>query len=187
MTLSKKAVRPHQIQFLLEKGILPVSLDYRLCPEINLIDGPITDVRDALMWAQQELPTITSSQDYVIDPDRIVVIGWSTGGYLAMSTAWSSIEAGQTPPRAILSFYSPTDIAAEGKRTVRKTPWRTACAYDITDHGEHGGVRQTEGRRERQESRDRLRMSLPSKPVGLDPKIRLTWKVNRCLFFVPDG
>ena len=118
MTLSKKAVRPHQIQFLLDKGILPVSVDYRLCPEINLIDGPITDARDALLWTQQELPIITSSRGYVIDPDRIAVIGWSTGGYLAMSTAWSSIEAGQTPPRAILSFYSPTDITAEGKRTI---------------------------------------------------------------------
>lgn len=121
MTLSKKAVRPHQIQFLLDNCILPVSLDYRLCPETNLIDGPITDVRDALSWAQQELPTITRNQGYVIDPDNIVVIGWSTGGYLAMSTAWSSIEAGQTPPRAILSFYSPTDITAEGKRTVKRS------------------------------------------------------------------
>ena len=43
-------------------------------------------------------------------------------------------------------------------------------AYDITDHGEDGGVRYAEGRRERQESRDKLRMSLPSKPVSLDPE-----------------
>lgn len=41
-----------------------------------------------------------------------------------MSTAWSSIEAGQTPPRAILSFYSPTDITAEGKRTVKNLSGR---------------------------------------------------------------
>ena len=54
------------------------------------------------------------------------MIGWSTGGYLAMSTAWSSIEAGLTPPRAILSFYSPTDIAAEGKQTVNKFLWTMA-------------------------------------------------------------
>ena len=101
MTLSKKAVRPHQIQFLLDKGILPVSFDYRLCPEINLIDGPITDVRDAFLWAQQELPTITSSQDYIVDLDRIVVIDWSTGGYLAMSTAWSSIEKPARPLHAL--------------------------------------------------------------------------------------
>lgn len=170
MTLSKKAVRPHQIQFLLDKGILPVSFDYRLCPETNLIDGPITDVRDALYWAQQELPAITSSQNYVTDPNRIVVIGWSTGGYLAMSTAWSSIEAGRNPPRAILSFYSPTDITAEGKRTVEKSLWTMAWAHDTTDHGENGGVRHDEGRRERQESRDRLRMSLPSNPVGPNSK-----------------
>ena len=115
MTLSKKAVRPHQIQFLLDKGILPVSVDYRLCPETNLIDGPISDVRDALFWAQRELPAITNSHDHVIDPDRIVVIGWSTGGYLALSTVWSSIDVGRTPPCAILSFYSPTDITAKGK------------------------------------------------------------------------
>ena len=154
MTLSKKAVRPHQIQFLLDKGILPVSFDYRLCPETNLIDGPITDVRDALLWAQQELPAITSSQDYVIDSDRIVVIGWSTGGYLAMSTAWSSREAGQTPPRAILSFYSPTDIAAEGKWTVKKLSGRwlgltilqimaRKAASDMPKAGERGKNRET--------------------------------------------
>ena len=155
MTLSRKAVRPHQIQFLLDNRILPVSLDYRLCPEINLIDGPITDVRDALFWAQQELPSITSSQGYVIDPDRIVMIGWSTGGYLAMSTAWSSLEAGQTPPRAILSFYSPTDITAEGKRTVKELSGRwleltilqimaSKAASDMPKAGERGRNRETD-------------------------------------------
>ena len=154
MTLSKKAVRPHQIQFLLDNGILPVSLDYRLCPETNLIDGPIADVRDALLWAQQELPAITSSQNYSIDPDRIVVIGWSTGGYLAMSTAWSSIEAGRTPPRAILSFYSPTDITAQGKRTVEIFSGRwlgltilqtmaSMAASDMTKACERGKNRET--------------------------------------------
>lgn len=154
MTLSKKAIRPHQIQFLLDKGILPVSVDYRLCPETNLIDGPITDVRDALFWARQELPAITSSQDYIVDPNRIIVIGWSTGGYLAMSTAWSSIEVGQTPPCAILSFYSPTDITAKGKRTVENFSVRrfglttsqimvSMVGSDIPKAGERGRNRGT--------------------------------------------
>ncbi|EOD43923.1 putative polyketide synthase protein [Neofusicoccum parvum UCRNP2] len=47
MTLSRKAIRPAQVSFLLANHVIPVSFDYRLCPEINLIDGPITDVRDA--------------------------------------------------------------------------------------------------------------------------------------------
>ncbi|KAL9637418.1 MAG: hypothetical protein Q9164_002204, partial [Protoblastenia rupestris] len=75
MTLSKTAIRPAQTLYLLENGILPISFDYRLCPEVNLIDGPIADTRDALMWAQTQLPEITESYGFSVDTDRIVVIG----------------------------------------------------------------------------------------------------------------
>ncbi|POS72644.1 polyketide synthase [Diaporthe helianthi] len=50
VTLSRRAVRPAQTRYLLELGILPVSIDYRLCPEVNLVDGPKQDVCDALKW-----------------------------------------------------------------------------------------------------------------------------------------
>lgn len=88
MTLSKKAVRPAQTSFLLENGILPVSLDYRLCPEINLIDGPITD---AYAWAKSTSRTGLQGMlkakptQIQIDIAKIVVIG----GHLAMTTAWT--------------------------------------------------------------------------------------------------
>ena len=118
MTLSKKAVRPAQASFLLANGILPISLDYRLCPEINLIDGPITDVRDACAWAQTSLQAIVRYKGITIDPDKTVVIGWSTGGHLAMTTAWTTKETGVKPPRAILSFYGPTDFESGGEHKV---------------------------------------------------------------------
>ena len=118
MTLSKKAIRPAQTSFLLAKGVLPVSLDYRLCPEINLIDGPITDIRDAYAWAQTGLPGILRCKGIVIDSTRIVVVGWSTGGHLAMTTAWTTKDVGLQPPRAILSFYGPTDFESGGKSTA---------------------------------------------------------------------
>jgi acetyl esterase/lipase len=44
-----------------------------------------------------------------LDPSRVVVVGWSTGGHLAMTTAFTSIERGLSPPDAILAFYCPTD------------------------------------------------------------------------------
>ena len=110
MTLSKKAVRPFQTQFLLENGILPVSIDHRLCPEIDLISGPMTDVRDAMSWLRNKLPGIAIARGVTVDPTRVVAIGWSTGGHLAMTTAWTCEEVGQEPPSAILSFYGPTDF-----------------------------------------------------------------------------
>ncbi|KAE8374371.1 hypothetical protein BDV26DRAFT_300248 [Aspergillus bertholletiae] len=107
MTLSKRAIRPAQTAHLLANDILPISLDYRLCPEINVIDGAMTDVRDAFSWIRNTLPSLADSKGLTVDTERIVVIGWSTGGHLAMSTAWT---VDKTPPKAILSFYAPTDF-----------------------------------------------------------------------------
>lgn len=114
MTLSKRAIRPHQTQLLLDNGYLPVSIDYRLCPEIDLIAGPMTDVRDALGWLRTKLPEIAQARGVVVDPAQIIAIGWSTGGHLAMTTAWTCEEVGQKPPAAILCFYGPTDFESEG-------------------------------------------------------------------------
>ncbi|KAL8820375.1 MAG: hypothetical protein Q9223_001397 [Gallowayella weberi] len=112
MTLSRIAVRPCQTQFLLDNGILPVSLDHRLCPQVNIIDGPMADVRDAVAWARYELPEIAMIHGISVDTSKIAVIGWSTGGHLAMTTAWTTVEAGNEPPNVVLNFYGPTDLEA---------------------------------------------------------------------------
>lgn len=114
MTLSKKAIRLAQIQYLLDNCVVPISIDHRLCPEVNLIDGPMTDVRDALVWAQTKLPEITIGYGVKLDPGNVAVIGWSTGGHLAMTTAWTACDAGIKPPKAILNFYGPSDFKALG-------------------------------------------------------------------------
>ena len=116
MTLSKRAIRPAQTSLLQSRGLLPISLDYRLCPEINLIDGPMTDVRDAYAWVQNGgLQDAVRDEDILIDTDAIVVIGWSTGGHLAMTTAWTTKKISLKPPRAVLAFYSPVDFESGGE------------------------------------------------------------------------
>ena len=115
MTLSRRAVRPHQTRHLLDQGYLPISIDYRLCPEVDLISGPMADVRDAVAWAKNDLPSIVRAKGIDVDPSKLVCIGWSTGGHLAMTTAWTCQAAGQAPPQAILSFYSPIDFQSEGE------------------------------------------------------------------------
>lgn len=122
MTLSRKAIRPFQTAFLLAHNVLPVSIDYRLCPEINLIDGPIKDVCDAYAWVQTGLQAVVRSKGILVDEKKIVMIGWSTGGHLAMSTAWKSKEAGLRPPVAVLSFYGPTDFESGGEFALLVCP-----------------------------------------------------------------
>ncbi|KAF2965146.1 hypothetical protein GQX73_g8408 [Xylaria multiplex] len=109
MTLSRKAIRVNQAEFLLENGILPVSLDYRLCPEMKLQEGPIADIRDAYVWSQNELPRAVLAAGIKLST-RTVVVGWSTGGHLAMTLGWELKDVDCDPPKAILSFYSPTDF-----------------------------------------------------------------------------
>jgi acyl carrier protein/SAM-dependent methyltransferase len=115
MSLSRKAIRSAQVNHLLANGYLPVSLDYRLCPEINLIDGAMTDVRDGYWWARNKLPLDLLKRGFVVDSDHVVVVGWSTGGHLAMSIAWTTMEVGMPPPARILSFYAPVDFESRGK------------------------------------------------------------------------
>lgn len=153
MTLSRRAVRPAQTAYLAVNGVLPVSLDYRLCPEINIIDGAMEDVRDAVTWARLTLPLIAANKNISLDTEQIAVIGWSTGDHLAMSTAWTVEAAGEMPPKAILSFYAPTNFLAKDvfpphqiptlvlpyRRMSREDILRTAVsANPITNYDMHG-------------------------------------------------
>ncbi|KAH8697261.1 hypothetical protein BGW36DRAFT_296668 [Talaromyces proteolyticus] len=111
MLLSRRAIRAAQTRHLLRQGFLPVSIDYRLCPEINLVDGPITDVCDAYQWIRTVLPKIALAEVGIqLNPSQVVVVGWSTGGHLAMSLGWMAEAAGIPPPKAVLSFYAPVDF-----------------------------------------------------------------------------
>lgn len=114
MVFSKKDVRPYQTKYLLDCGMLPVSLDYRLCPEANVLDGAMSDIRDALSWARTKLPDIAAAFSITVNTSKILVIGWSTGATLAMSTAWMAPAIGLEPPNAILAFYGPSDYEAQG-------------------------------------------------------------------------
>ena len=132
MIFSRKDVRPHQTKYLLDRGLLPVSLDYRLCPKINLLDGAITDVCDALYWAQTELPAIVKMSGMKADKNKIFVMGWSTGAMLAMSSAWTAPAKGVVPPRAILAFYGPTDYEDLGAYCQPSHTRSMLCTYGLS-------------------------------------------------------
>ena len=134
--LSRKDIRPRQTQMLLKAGFLPISIDYRLCPETSLLEGPMYDVCNALRWVRITLPKLVLQRDDIhVDGKQVVAVGWSTGGHLAMTLAWTSLRNGIEPPQAVLSFYSPTDYedkfwtrpnVPNGSETAM-----VECKYDI--------------------------------------------------------
>ena len=174
MTLSKRAIRPHQTQYLLDNGYLPVSIDHRLCPEIDLIAGPMTDVRDAVTWLRKRLPGIAQARGIVVDPTKVIAIGWSTGGHLAMTTAWTCGEVGQEPPAAILSFYSPTNFESEGTFSYTSLPtthvpsirkWKGRPPVSRLTFIAEIDRKRAKHLPGRKMSLDEIRKSLPTKPV----------------------
>lgn len=92
-----------QIQLYIEAGYTVISMDYRLAPETKL-NEILKDVRDGYNWIVKEGPDLFS-----IDPDRIAIIGHSSGGYLAMMIGASLLQK----PSAIISLYGYGDITGK--------------------------------------------------------------------------
>ena len=102
------------IRTLIDRGYLPVSTDYRLVPETNLFEGPMTDCCDALQWATETLPTLSLAGPAVVpDPSKVLSIGWSSGGQLSMSLGYTAPERGIKPPDVVLAMYPPSDMESD--------------------------------------------------------------------------
>lgn len=99
------------IKRLLALGMLPVSVDYRLCPEVTLEAGALADSVDAIAWARTLPPSQASRSpvDIATAENRLAVVGWSVGGHLGMTAVATCGRAGVKPPDAIVAFYAPSD------------------------------------------------------------------------------
>lgn len=100
-----------------ERGMLGISLEYRLR---NAKDGTtvfdcVRDVRSAVRWIRSNADSLG------IDPERIVAMGGSAGGHLAVSAAlFDDInETGEdtsvsSRPDALILMYPVIDTSAQG-------------------------------------------------------------------------
>ena len=71
-----------------QKGYVTASISYRLLPDA-LYPAAVEDVKCAVRWIRSH------ADDYLIDPNKIAVIGGSAGGHLAMMVGYSSDVPGQ--------------------------------------------------------------------------------------------
>ena len=73
------------IEALHQAGFIAVTSDYRLCPTISVVDGPVADSVAAYEWAQNELPALLQKDHGVqVNGKNIVTLGHSCGGGLAL-------------------------------------------------------------------------------------------------------
>ena len=128
----RKDVPMKHIRTLIERGFLPISTDYRLVPETNLFEGPMTDCCDALKWATETLPTLSLAGPTVRpDPTKVVSFGWSSGGQLSMSLGYTAPARGIKAPDAVFGLYPPSDMESDRKCHCESTFYPEAQPANI--------------------------------------------------------
>jgi acetyl esterase len=101
--------------WLADKGYVVFDIDYRLSPPPSWRDAP-ADVACAVGWVKE------NAAHYDVDPERVVLMGRSAGGQLALLTAYEGGHAAPTPDcaasgvrdtgvAAVVAFYPPTDLS----------------------------------------------------------------------------
>ncbi|MBL1177490.1 alpha/beta hydrolase fold domain-containing protein [Pantanalinema sp. GBBB05] len=89
-------------RYIASQGYTVVAIDYRHAPRYQF-PTQIEDVQAALHWLTQ------NAAAWQIDTTRVALMGWSAGAHLALLTAY---QAGIIPIRAVVSYYSPTNLTA---------------------------------------------------------------------------
>jgi acetyl esterase/lipase len=82
------------------RGFAVVAPDYRLAPRWKF-PAPVEDVRAVMAWIEREGPGLG------LDPSRIVLMGRSAGGQIALAAAYDRPAPGL---RAVVALYAPTDL-----------------------------------------------------------------------------
>ncbi|MFC2026078.1 alpha/beta hydrolase [Chloroflexota bacterium] len=94
-------------------GHVVLDLAYTLWPQAD-IPGMVTEIYQAVLWMKE------NSAVYGVNPKRIVLMGGSAGGHLALTAAYApnhpaflpSADAGDTTVRGVVAFYPPVDFQA---------------------------------------------------------------------------
>jgi acetyl esterase/lipase len=87
-------------RYLAARGYVVAAIEYRLAPKHRAPDA-LADVLTALRFLEANAPALG------VDPRRIVLMGRSAGGQLALLAAY---RAHDPAVRGAISFYAPTDL-----------------------------------------------------------------------------
>lgn len=113
---NKSDYLPYLIDYA-KKGYVTVTVSYRLS-KVAPFPAAVQDVKCAVQWIN------IHAGEYMINPDKIAVIGGSAGGHLAMMLAYSDENefTDECPDsisckvQAVVNIYGPTDLTTEYAR-----------------------------------------------------------------------
>jgi acetyl esterase/lipase len=87
-------------RYLAARGYAVAAINYRLVPAYTF-PASLEDVRAAVTWVKAEGPALG------LDPSRIVLMGRSAGGHLALLAGY---DAPDPSLRGVVAYYPPTDM-----------------------------------------------------------------------------
>jgi acetyl esterase/lipase len=120
-----------------KQGYVVATASYRLKGEAPF-PAAVQDIKCAVRWLH------ANAEKYHIDPERIVPIGGSAGGYLAMMAGYADDVPPLAPQcghdgvsgkvAAVINLYGPTDLTApEARENVTVTSYLTQSYADAPD------------------------------------------------------
>jgi acetyl esterase/lipase len=107
----------HFFRHLAKQGHVIVDLAYTLAPQVNLF-GMVADVKRAIDWMKAQ------AQRLGISSDRIILMGGSAGGHLALLAGYTPNHpkldpldmAHDTSVHGVVSYYGPPNLSAQFER-----------------------------------------------------------------------
>lgn len=136
---------------ILAAGIAVVRINYRLTGT-DIWPAQLDDCLAAVAFLRAK------GGDYGLDPARMALWGQSAGGFLAVSTALSLVQAG-TPPQAVIDFYGPMEFgtmdadmaalgrtAAMGAADIATSPESVLLGFPVGENRERANAAGPVGR-----------------------------------------
>ncbi len=119
---------------LVYQGHVVMDLAYSLAPEADL-HQMVSEVKQAIAWMKSHAAA------YGVSPDRVVLMGASGGGHLALLAAYTPNHAAfqseavktDTSVRAAVSLYGVTDLAAFFREYGMSNPHQPEYSSQITN------------------------------------------------------
>lgn len=120
---------------LASQGHVIMDIDYTLAPA-SAVTGMVQDVKRAVIWLKR------NGAEYGVDAQRVVLMGGSAGGHLALLAAYTPNDPALQPDdsaidtslRGVVSFYGPADFIDMYEGTER-TRERIARRKRIRPYG----------------------------------------------------
>jgi acetyl esterase/lipase len=102
-----------------KKGYITATIQYRLT-DVAIYPSQLDDVISAINWLQD------NADEYHIDKNKIVLVGGSAGGHLAMMAAYSDPSLNI---KGIVNLYGPSDLTTPYARQIGSVQKLIGASY----------------------------------------------------------